>query len=92
MTENLAIKGGEKVVPDDIEKIKWPIVTVQDKEAVMKVLDSGVLFGPYAPEVVALQEEFASYIGTKYCIAVNSGTAALHMAIAAARALAPGMK
>ena len=47
------------------------------------------LFGPYAPEVSALQEEFANYIGTKYCIATNSGTAALHMGIAAA-GIGPG--
>lgn len=29
------------------------------------------------------EEEFAKYIGTKYCIAVNSGTAALHAALLA---------
>ena len=89
MAEKLAIKGGEKVVPDDVEKIHWPVITDEDKAAVMRVLDSGILFGPYAPEVAALQEEFADYIGTKYCIATNSGTAALHMAIAAS-GIGPG--
>ena len=89
MSERLAIKGGKRVVPEDIEKIKWPVITDEDKQAVMRVLDRGVLFGAYAPEVSALQEEFASYIGTKYCIATNSGTAALHMGIAAA-GIGPG--
>ena len=89
MKERLAIKGGKKVVPEDVKKVKWPVITAEDKEAVMSVLNRGVLFGPYAPEVSALQEEFANYIGTKYCIAVNSGTAALHMGIAAA-GIGPG--
>ena len=83
MSEKLAICGGKKVVPERL-KIKWPVITDEDKKAVNEVLDSGILFGPYSPQVVALQEEFAKYIGTKYCIAMNSGTAALHAAIAAA--------
>jgi dTDP-4-amino-4,6-dideoxygalactose transaminase len=37
----------------------------------------------------AFEDEFASYIGTKYCIAVNSGTAALHVALLAA-GIGPG--
>jgi len=83
MSEKLAISGDKKVVPNGL-KIRWPIITAEDTKAVNEVLDSGILFGPYAPQVVALQEEFARYIGTKYCIALNSGTAALHAAIAAA--------
>lgn len=81
--KRLAITGGQKVVPEKL-KVKWPIITKDDKDAVMRVLDRKVLWGAYAPEVVGLQEDFARYIGSKYCIAVNSGTAALHMAVAAA--------
>jgi perosamine synthetase len=84
MGEKLAVRGGRKAVPENIRKTRWPVITEEDKHAVMDVLGSGILFGPYAPEVVALQEEFAEYTGTKYCIATNSGTAALHMAVAAA--------
>jgi dTDP-4-amino-4,6-dideoxygalactose transaminase len=47
------------------------------------VLERGVLSGPFAPEVTALEREFASYVGSKYCLATNSGTAALHIALAA---------
>lgn len=84
MGERLAIHGGKPAVPENVKKVKWPVITEEDKQAVMGVLERGVLFGPYAPEVVGLQEEFAKYVGTKYCIATNSGTAALHMAVAAA--------
>ena len=47
MKERLAIKGGKKVVPEDVKKVKWPVITAEDKEAVMSVLNRGVLFGPY---------------------------------------------
>ena len=37
----------------------------------------------FGPNCVALQEEFAAWNGNKYCAASNSGTAALHMGLAA---------
>lgn len=41
------------------------------------------------PEVADFEERFAEYCGTKYCIAVNSGTSALHLALLAA-GIGPG--
>ena len=35
------------------------------------------------PEVLKFEEEFAAYVGTRYCVALNTGTAALHLALAA---------
>jgi dTDP-4-amino-4,6-dideoxygalactose transaminase len=43
-----------------------------------------VLCGATAPEVTALEREFAAYVGVRFCLATNSGTAALHLALAAA--------
>jgi dTDP-4-amino-4,6-dideoxygalactose transaminase len=86
--QELAITGGKRIVPERL-KVKWPVITESDKKAVMGVLDRGVLWGAYGPEAVGLQEDFARYTGTEYCIAVNSGTAALHMAVAAA-GIGPG--
>ena len=48
----------------------------------MRVLDRGVLWGAGAPEASALEKEWAQWLGTGYCLATNSGTAALHMAVA----------
>jgi dTDP-4-amino-4,6-dideoxygalactose transaminase len=79
---NLAIHGGEKLLAKGHEE--WPVITDRDKKAVMDVLERKILWGAYAPEVKALQKEWAEYIGTKHCIATNSGTAALHIAVAAA--------
>ncbi|MGQ9626829.1 MAG: DegT/DnrJ/EryC1/StrS family aminotransferase [Anaerolineae bacterium] len=79
----LAIHGGERTVPPGLE-VHWPVITEEDKKAVLAVLERGIIWGAYAPEVKALQEEWAKYLGVKYCIALNSGTAALHCAVAAA--------
>jgi dTDP-4-amino-4,6-dideoxygalactose transaminase len=89
MTDTLALHGGRPVV-DATRKVKWPIVTDADKRAVMKVLDEGPLWalggddGLIAPEMLALEREFAAFVHTRYALACNGGTAALHMALAAA--------
>jgi dTDP-4-amino-4,6-dideoxygalactose transaminase len=85
MAETLAIFGGNKIVQENM-KTNWPIITKADEDAVMGVIKRGILFGAYAPEVSGLQDEFARYVGTKYCIAMNSGTATLHAAVMAAGA------
>jgi dTDP-4-amino-4,6-dideoxygalactose transaminase len=62
----------------------WPQLTDADRAAVARVLDRGVLSGAGAPEMRALETEFADVVGARYCLATNSGTAALHLALAAA--------
>ena len=47
------------------------------------LLGAGVLWG-FGPQMLTLEKEWAEYVGTKYCIVTNSGTAALHIAVAAA--------
>ncbi len=89
MSETLALLGGPRVV-DTTLKIRWPIVTDADKAAVARVLDEGPLWaqstddGLFAPEMTALEREFAEFVGVRHCLASNGGTAALHMALAAA--------
>jgi perosamine synthetase len=78
----LAIHGGKKTVSNN--HFPWPTVTDKDKKAVNDVLESKTFWGPFAPQVKGLQQEWAGYVGTKHCIATNSGTAALHIAVAAA--------
>ena len=83
MAEKLAMKGGPRAVPAGMVKT-WPPLTAADRKAVLAVFDSNVLHGTSAPQAVALQKEWAEYIGVKYCLVTNSGTSALHMAVAAA--------
>ena len=56
-------------------------------KAVEDVLKSGQL--AQGPKVEEFEKAFASYIGTKYAVAVNSGTAALHLALMAS-GIGPG--
>ena len=51
-------------------------------EAVASVLDSCQFV--LGPEVAEFEKDFASYCGTSECIALNSGTSALHLALLAA--------
>ncbi len=81
--EQLAIAGGSPVVAPGRHR-PWPEIRPEDREAVLAVLDRGVLCGANAPEITALQREWAAYLGVGHCLALNSGTAALHCALAAA--------
>ena len=87
MTQELAIAGGPKAIPEGVCK-KWPYITAQDKQAVMRAMDYGINSAD-TPEINALEREWADYIGVKHCLATNSGTAALHMSVAAA-GIGPG--
>jgi dTDP-4-amino-4,6-dideoxygalactose transaminase len=64
--------------------VGWPIITDAERRAVARVLDRGVLSGPFAPEAMALEEEFARYVGARHCLMSHCGTSALVMALGAA--------
>lgn len=85
--DQLAILGGPKAIPEGAAK-KWPYITEEDRQAVMRMMDHGA-FSHITPEIDGLQREWADYVGVKHCLATNSGTAALHMAVAAA-GIGPG--
>ncbi|MBT4501452.1 MAG: DegT/DnrJ/EryC1/StrS family aminotransferase, partial [Gemmatimonadetes bacterium] len=79
--EKLAINGGPRAVPEGLKFHVWPEVTREDEELVLASLrQDSHAFGPHAQ---MLQEEFAAWNGNKFCMATNSGTAALHMCVAA---------
>jgi len=59
-----------------------PIIGDEEREAVDRVLRSGMIAG--GPEVAAFESEFSELVDGRHCIAVNSGTSALHMAFLAA--------
>lgn len=58
-----------------------PIIGDDEREAVDRVLKSGIL--AQGPEVKAFEEEFSSVVAGRHCVAVNSGTSALHLAFLA---------
>ncbi len=83
MSEKLAIDGGSPVLKRSDYK-NWPVITADDRRLINEVLDSGIVAGGTAPQVTALEKEWAAYTGAKYCLTTCSGTAALHMALSAA--------
>ena len=80
MNKTLAFSGGEKTVPDGMVK-PWPPIDDVDKEMVLSSLTGDQ--HSFGPNCKALQEEFAAWNGNKFAITTNSGTAALHMCVAA---------
>lgn len=57
-------------------KITQPIIEKEEIKAVNEVLLSGIL--AQGPKTAELEVKFAKYCGTRYAIAFNSGTAAIH--------------
>ena len=57
-----------------------PIIGAEEREAVDRVLRSGML--AQGPEVKAFEEEFSAHFGLgRACVAVNSGTSGLHLGL-----------
>ncbi|NKE62393.1 aminotransferase class I/II-fold pyridoxal phosphate-dependent enzyme [Lentzea sp. PSKA42] len=80
----LAVLGGAPAVPHGVDESRWPIVEDRDVQAVTDTLLSGKLSWLNDTRVPELERKWAAYVGAEHCIAVNSGTAALHAAVAAA--------
>ena len=58
-----------------------PWITKEDKRAVLEALSSRWLTG--GPRAKEFEDTFANYLGVKHAVAVNSCTAALHLAMRA---------
>ena len=65
-----------KEIPIAKPRINW-----REQLAVMRVLKSGSL--AQGPEVKLFEEEFSKIVGDRECVAVNSGTSALHVSLLA---------
>ena len=86
---SLAMDGGKPVREKSLPQ-EWPgamLMDDQEVEAVQRVMRSRSLFRFYGPnpqnEAGQLEKEFAGYVGRKHALGVNSGTAALQVALSA---------
>jgi perosamine synthetase len=61
--------------------IAKPLITNDEKQAVMRILDSGML--AQGEEVTKFEDEFKNFIGSKHAIATSNGTTALHATLLA---------
>ena len=80
MKQALAIKGGPRAVPQGTVK-GWPPIKEIDRKMVLASLEGGR--HAFGPNCQAFAEEFARWNGNRHSIVTNSGTAALHMCVAA---------
>ncbi len=87
--EKLAINGGEPVRKHPLP-LEFPGIHHMDEEevnAAVRVLRSRSPFRYYGVdlqgEVQAFEAEFAAFLSISHCVAINSGTGALHTALAA---------
>lgn len=56
-----------------------PLIDRRDIRAVVKVMKSGGM--AQGPQVAAFENEFSKFVEGRDCVAVNSGTSALHLAL-----------
>ena len=68
-------------------RINQPLIGKAEREAVLAVLDSGQL--AQGERVAELERRWAELCGTRFAVAVSSGTAALHLALLA-HGIGPG--
>lgn len=87
-TQRPAILGGEPAVTlDHTEANRWPIITDDDEQAVLRVLRSGRI--SIHEDVAALEADYRNWLGGKHAVAHNNGTGAI-LAALHAFGLGPG--
>jgi perosamine synthetase len=66
-----------------------PIIGEEEIDSVVAALKRGEISGSFGQTIPQFEQEFATYVGCKYGVAVTSGTTALQLAVAAA-GIGPG--
>jgi perosamine synthetase len=81
MSDRLAINGGARVRGRPWPP--WPVLGDGDVMAVEEVMRSGGLTQLTGGAVAAFEDAFAEWHGVKHCVAMSSGTTAIHAALIA---------
>lgn len=83
-TQRLAVDGGPSIVPRGAMMLsRWPRIDEDDVDRVLRQLRAGLLTEMTGQQFVhAFESEIAMFTGTRYVLTTNSGTAALHCALA----------
>lgn len=69
----------DEIIPFVDLPSQWNEIQSEAGPVILGILSKAGFIG--GPEVSGFEKEFASYIGVKHCIALSSGTAALHFAL-----------
>jgi len=81
MKSQLAISGGAKTIEEALPG--WPQFCDEAKRAAAEVLESGKVNYWTGKKGIEFEERFAAYNDAAFAISTNSGTSALHTALAA---------
>lgn len=87
MKDKLAINGGPKAVTGKLPG--WPQFSDKTKKAVLEPLETGQVNYWTGTKGMEFEQKWAEYNGARFAISCNSGTSALHTALAAA-GIGPG--
>jgi perosamine synthetase len=75
-----AILGGSPAITmDQAEALRWPIITSEDEQAVLRVLRTGQI--SISDETAALENDYKHWLGMKHAVAHCNGTSAIHAAL-----------
>lgn len=75
-TDRPAILGGDPAIDLSHEEVmRWPILTNEDEEAVLRVMRTGAL--GVSDETAELEADFRNWTGREYAVAHNNGTSAI---------------
>ncbi len=78
--QTLALFGGAPTVDTDPgDMFTWPIITPEDEAAALEVLRRGAMSDTDVTK--QFEAEFSDWIGLRYCLGMNTGTAAIESAM-----------
>ncbi len=76
LSSPLALLGGTPVMEGDFgDLFQWPIITPEDEAAALAVIRAGTMSG--TAETKLYEQEFSQWMGVRYALAFNNGTASL---------------
>ena len=76
----LALLGGKPAVPEGTIRTRPPIDSSDEERVLASLRGKNHAYGPNCK---AFEDEFAAWNGNRFALTTNSGTAALHLAVAA---------
>jgi dTDP-4-amino-4,6-dideoxygalactose transaminase len=79
MGSELALLGGPKAVTRETPDMRWPVVTDEDREAVLGVLEAWSMSDWKI--TIEFERQYAAWIGQRHALAYSTGTGAIHGAM-----------
>ncbi len=73
------ISAAEEPIPLVDLRAQFACIGDEVRQAVLAVIESGEYV--QGPKVASFEQAFASYLGVRHCVGMNSGTSALHLAL-----------